>query len=545
MRKPASGLVVSVVLALSAWGCSSGGGGGTGKGGGAGTGSAGSAGSAGSTGRGGSGTGTAGTTGGSGGSTAGSSGGSVAGSGGSTGTGGSGGNGGNGGNGGSTGGSAGGSGGAAGTGGGTAGTGGGAGATGGAGGSAGATGGATAGAGGASAGAGGAGGAAVAGTPAPNPPITGSATRPQLTAGTDYTILKYFEKNGSVTAPLTDNWDPTAGVGDVATFTPTFTVAATGGTHTSVQAALDAAVAAGGTARVYIKVNPGTYRETICHKSATPPITLYGTDATTTIIVNDANAGKLMAAPVVGAPWNPCASGTPPAVGVKYGTSGSAVVAIYARDFQVKNLTISNDYVEVGTTDIQAVALMAQNDKLIFENVRVLGNQDSLYVKTSSADTIQRAYFKNCYVEGDVDFIFGRATFVLDHCEIKYLGARRGAANGGDILSPSTDMRNPYGLLVIDSMFTADAVATAGTVDLGRAWDEGQTAGMYPTPSATGGYPNGQVVVRSSVLGAHLKVATPWAQAATTNRAYSSVAVGAIPANRLWEISNTGAGAAP
>ena len=74
-------------------------------------------------------------------------------------------------------------------------------------------------------------------------PITGSATRPQLTAGTDYTILKYFEKAGS----LVDRPDhrqlgirPRAS----ATCRPsrrTYTVAATGGTHTTVQAALTAA----------------------------------------------------------------------------------------------------------------------------------------------------------------------------------------------------------------------------------------------------------------------------------------------------------------
>jgi pectin methylesterase-like acyl-CoA thioesterase len=46
------------------------------------------------------------------------------------------------------------------------------------------------------------------------------------------------------------------------------------------------------------------------------------------------------------------------------------------------------------------------------------------------------------------------------------------------------------------------------------------------------------------MLGAHIIAAAPWATAATSGRAYSSVAVGAIPANRLWEFQNTGAGAA-
>jgi pectinesterase len=546
MLKSSTGLVVSLALTLGAFGCSDGGGGGTGT--------------AGTTGgRGGTSGGTAGTGGGAGGATAGSSGGSTAGTGG-----------GSAGSGGGTGGATAGSGGA--TGGATAGTGGATGgATAGAGGrgGGGGTGGGTAGSGGATAGSGGATGGSTAGTGGgtagtgggtagtgggpvipPNPALTGTATRPQLAAGTDYTILKYFEKTGALGALTTDNWNPTVtGAGDVATFTATYTVAASGGTHTSIQAALDAAVAAGGTARVYIKVEPGTYRETVCHRANTPPITLYSAnaDASMTVIVNNGNAGKVYTDPPATDPrWNPCAATNPPAAGSNYGTSGSATVAIYARDFHAKNLTFANDFAEgAATSNIQAVALMTQQDKLIFENVRVLGHQDSLYVKTGNVDTVQRAYFKGCYVEGDTDFIFGRATFVLDGCEIKYLGARRGATSGGYVVSPSTDVRNAYGLLIINSMFTSDGVPNAGTVALGRAWDEGQQAASYPTATAAGGYPNGQVVIRDSVLGAHIIGAAPWAAAATTSRAYSSVAAGAIPANRLWELSNTGAGAAP
>ena len=531
MRKSSTGLVLSIVLALSGWGCSDSGGGGTAKGGSGGSAGAGSGGTAGVAGSGGSAGGGAGTTG-QAGSTAGTGGG-AAGSGG-TGGGAAG-----------TGGSAAGSGGLAGA---TAGAGG-RGGSGGAAGSGGATagsGGATAGAGGATAGSGGSGGAGGTGTPAPLPALGGTATRPQLAASAapDYTILKYLEKGGSLVSGLTtDNWDPTAGVGDVATFTATYTVAASGGTHTTVQAALDAAVAAGGTTRVYIKVNPGTYRETICIKAG-PPITLYGTtaDASQTVIVNNANAGKTYVDAATQPAWNPCAATNPPAAAAKYGTSGSAAVAIYARDFQAKNLTFANDYAEVGTTDIQAVALMTQNDKQIYENVRVLGNQDSLYMKSGNTGQVARNYFKNCYVEGDTDFVFGRATVVLDGCEIKYLSARRGG--GGYVVSPSTDFRNGYGLLIINSMLSAEASTPAASVSLGRAWDEGNSTG-YPTLDANQGYPNGQTVIRGSTLGAHIIAAAPWATAATSGRTYNSVAAGAIPANRLWEYMNTGAGAAP
>lgn len=416
--------------------------------------------------------------------------------------------------------------------------------TGGSTGAAGATG--TAGAGGGAAGAGGGGATGAAGAGGSGiGTLEGTATRPQLssTAAANFTILQYLAQAGNLTAGLTrDDWDPTAGVGDVATFTPTFTVAASGGTHTSVQAAINAAT---GAARVYIQVMPGTYRESVCVRSTTP-ITLYSAnpDASQTVIVGDGYSGKLVANPPVGTAWNTCASSTAPAVGATYGTSGSSTFAINAANFQIKNITISNDTDETGlTTGTQAVALMTQGDKLVFENVRLLGNQDTLYMKTSNIDTVARSYFKGCYVEGDVDYVFGRATSVLDGCEIKYVTNRRGPTNGGDVVAPSTDTRNAYGILIVNGNFTADADAAAGSVGLGRAWDEGFTATTYP-PANVAGFPNGQVVIRDSTLGAHISGTAPWESSASAARPFSITGTATVPANRLYEFNNTGPGSA-
>ena len=369
---------------------------------------------------------------------------------------------------------------------------------------------------------------APAGTPRPLLPESRAA---------EFSIQKYLEKAGPVTAPVADGWDPTPGLGDVASFTPTYTVAATGGTHTTVQAAVDAARGDGGSGRAYIRVSPGTYREVVCVPLGAPPITLYGsgTQPSDTVIVFDNYSGKMKP---VGQPGNPCSPSTSSG---SYGTSGSATFAAYAGDFQAKNLTFANDTNETGiTSNAQGVALMTQGDKLVFENVRVLGNQDTLYVKTPSPEIIARAYFKNSYVEGDVDFIFGRGTFVLDGCEIKQLTARQ---KSGNALAPSTDARNPYGILVISSTFSAEAGSADGTIQLGRAWDESQQdIATYTRNVMTGVYPNGQALVRQSTLGAHI-AAAPWRSAATTNRPFNSEP-GALPANRLYEYANTGAGSA-
>jgi pectinesterase len=223
-----------------------------------------------------------------------------------------------------------------------------------------------------------------------------------------------------------------------------------------------------------------------------------------------------------------------------YGTRGSATFFAYANNFQAKNITISNDFNESGVSGaVQAVALGTQADKLVFENVRLLGNQDTLLTKTSDPSVMTRSYFKTCYIEGDVDFICGRATAVFDNNEIKFVTNRRST---GGIIAPSSDSRNPFGFLIIGGRFTSTSAGT-GTVTLGRAWDEGQVnLATYAANIRTGIFPNGQAVIREASLGAHIITGSPWASAATTNRKYSSTSWsdsnGTYPANRFSEYNN-------
>lgn len=364
-------------------------------------------------------------------------------------------------------------------------------------------------------------------------PFAGTPARPQLTpeqAATHGSVLQYLAQGGPITAPAVDNWDPTAGVGDVASFTPTYTVGASGGTHTTVAAAVDAAVSAGGKNRIYIRVLAGTYREVVCVPSGAPPITLYSTStnpAETTVVYGHLSGHS------VDSVVNPCAVPS----GETYGTSGSSTFAVFAPQFQAKNLTISNDGDESSVgSGTQGVALLTKADKLVFENVTLLGNQDTLLVGTTNVATIQRAYFKGCTIEGDVDFICGRATAVFDGGEIRQATDRR---TNGNIVAPSTDARNPFGFLVTGVTFTAEAGVQTGGVTLGRAWDESQVdTATYATNVASGTYPNGETLITNSTFGPHINGTAPWAPAATTARPFSSTD-GDFPRNRLYEFENT------
>jgi pectinesterase len=326
--------------------------------------------------------------------------------------------------------------------------------------------------------------------------IPSTATRPQLSAAAaaNFAIKSYIAG--------TDNWDPTAGLGNASSFTPSFTVAADGsGTHRTVQAALTAA--ASGTARRFVLVKPGTYRETVSIAGATP-ITLYGVDADATrvVIVNNQSAAT--------------AGGTPQ----------SATFTTTANGFQIMNLTISNDFATPVTgTNIQAVALYTTGDKVVLQNVRMHGFQDTLFIDTTATAT-SRVYIKNSFIEGDTDFIFGGASAVFDGSTINYISSRKGTG-GGAQLAPSTRVSNNFGFLVINSNLTADTTTPVNKISLGRSWDEG---GVTPTP-------NGQAVVRESVLGVHIRKVDPWAAAATSGRVFSATG------NRFDEYCNSGPGA--
>ncbi|MGR6971303.1 pectinesterase family protein [Streptomyces cynarae] len=261
----------------------------------------------------------------------------------------------------------------------------------------------------------------------------------------------------------------------------TLTVAKDGsGRFTSVQKAVDA-VPAGNTSRVVIQVKPGTYRETVKVPANKPHVTIQGTGASrkdTVIVYNNAAGTR-----------KPDGSGT-------YGTGGSATVAVDADDFQARNLTVSNDFDEAAHQNIaqQAVALRTSADKVLLDGVIVSGDQDTLLLDTAAKDKLGRVYMTNSYVIGNVDFIFGRATAVIDKSVIT-LKKRWNGTSAGFVTAPST-AANRKGILITDSTVGGDV--SDRSFYLGRPWHAGGDATLDP-----------QATVRDTTLSAAIKTA-PW-----------------------------------
>lgn len=184
-----------------------------------------------------------------------------------------------------------------------------------------------------------------------------------------------------------------------------------------------------------IFIKNGTYKEKLVLPASKRMVTFIGEDKMKTIITYDDYAQKKNI------------------FGEEKGTTGSSGFFIFGDDFKAENITFENTAGPVG----QAVAVRVTGDRIIFNNCRFLGNQDTLYPQGDRS----RQYYKNCYIEGTVDFIFGWAIAVFDHCELF-------CKTAGYVTAASTLETNKYGYVFLNCKITGDA--EEGTFYLGRPW---------------------------------------------------------------------------
>ena len=144
------------------------------------------------------------------------------------------------------------------------------------------------------------------------------------------------------------------------------------------------------------------------------------------------------------------------------GTFRTYTVKVEANDITFRNITIENNAARLG----QAVALHTEGDRLVFVNCRFIGHQDTVY--TGMPNT--RIYFRDCYICGTTDFIFGPSTAWFGQCTIHCL-------SNSYITAASTPKDVPYGYI-----FNRCRITVADGVEkeyLGRPWrDYGYTLFM-------------------------------------------------------------------
>jgi pectinesterase len=215
------------------------------------------------------------------------------------------------------------------------------------------------------------------------------------------------------------------------------TVAADGkADHRTLQAAIDALPDTGGE----IAIAPGTYRE----KLAVPRngVRLVGKGKRpqdVVLVYGDASA-------TVG------------------GTLKSSSVTVSGDDFLARNLTIQNDYHLKNSQPSQAVALALMGDRAQLYKVRLLGAQDTLYAASRKGKPPSRQYFRDCYIEGHVDFIFGDSKAVFDRCTI------HGIANATVMITAQSKSSPEQDSGYVFDRCTITADPKVGELWLGRAW---------------------------------------------------------------------------
>lgn len=159
-------------------------------------------------------------------------------------------------------------------------------------------------------------------------------------------------------------------------------------------------------------------------------------------------------------------------------------VMVQADNVKLEKITIKNNAVPNSTYG-QAVALHVLGDHFVCNNCKIYGAQDTLLSGPIPDDLTIRykdllpidelstkkshQYFTNCYIEGDVDFIFGCGIALFEDCEIHSIGK-------GYISAPSHPYDYTFGFVFLNCKLTCEAGMTSN-VYLGRPWrDYGQAA---------------------------------------------------------------------
>src|SRR2546423_1643899 len=157
------------------------------------------------------------------------------------------------------------------------------------------------------------------------------------------------------------------------------------GAYPTVQSAVDAVTGQTETDRANIFIAPGKYIARVTVEK--PFVTFIGQGGAATDVTISFNA-----APGQNGVFNETVSILPSATA-----------------FMARNLTFENSIPD--SSALKGLALRCDTDRAVFDNVRFLGYQDTLFVWSMT-----RQYFRKSWITADADSIFGNASPAFDRC---------------------------------------------------------------------------------------------------------------------------------
>ncbi|XP_073127597.1 pectinesterase-like [Henckelia pumila] len=194
--------------------------------------------------------------------------------------------------------------------------------------------------------------------------------------------------------------------------------------------------------RFVIYIKTGTYKENVTVDKNKQNLMIVGDGMNSTIITGDLNV-------VDGST-----------------TFNSATLAAVGEGFILQDICIQNT---AGPEKHQAVALRVGADKSVINRCRLDAFQDTLYAHS------QRQFYRDSYITGTVDFIFGNSAVVFQKCK---LAARKPMANQQNMVTAQgrTDPNQSTGTSIQDCEIVASndlqPVQSSFRSYLGRPWKE-------------------------------------------------------------------------
>lgn len=211
-----------------------------------------------------------------------------------------------------------------------------------------------------------------------------------------------------------------------------------------------------------IILTEGEYRQKT--EISVPYIELIGAGADKSVIVYDDYANKIHSD------------------GKEYNTFRTYTLAVLAPNVTFKNLTVKNDSLKPEEKG-QEVALTVYADNFRAENCSFISTQDTIFCGPLPPDLIIRydgflkpelrtegsskQIYKNCFIAGTVDFIFGCGDALFENCEIKSLYDVRGH---GYAAAPAHALDREIGFVFDRCRFTRDERVADGSIYLARPW---------------------------------------------------------------------------
>ncbi len=211
------------------------------------------------------------------------------------------------------------------------------------------------------------------------------------------------------------------------------------GDFTSVQAAVDAAPENRATPWL-IFIKEGEYKEHVNIPANKPYLYFIGQDYKKVFISDERLSGGDNAVHV---------------------DEGATVVA-RAKNLFFEGISFVNAYGVREKNGPQALALNTKEDRAVFNNCGMYSYQDT-WITPSLSNA--RAYVKNCFIEGAVDFIYNSGDYYFDECIINIV-----RKSGGYIVAPSHASDVKWGYVFMNNTITAPGVPSETDVWLGRPW---------------------------------------------------------------------------